>query len=73
MNLFTHIFHKHSFNPKHWKEAGSVEIYKDSNSQWFFHINEKDLPQKQATEIRTTYVNTCVDCGILVSKTIFLK
>ena len=73
MNVLDRFFHRHTFDPKTWKEVGAVDVYEDDDdlTTWLYTVGQKPKERK-VIETRKTYTNTCTGCGTLVSKTICL-
>jgi len=71
--IFARLFHRHSYDPSKWKEIGSVNVYDAENdlTPWLYTVGEKHQP-RTIRAIRTTYTNTCLGCGELVTKQVSL-
>ena len=71
--ILEHFFHRHSYDPTKWVEVGSVNVYDTENdfTTWLYTLGEKKQ-ERTIREIRTTYTNTCLSCGDLVTKRVNL-
>ena len=66
------FFHRHTFDGTAWKKVDEVAINSfDHFAVYTWSVGgDAKLPEQSVVEKRTSYSNTCLTCGELVSKTI---